>query len=137
MPFRVKDFARSCPERRGRIREGVRGVVTAAAAGAAASCPADSACRSPCPGNTAYPIHRSPGLCCMRIRKIGQAKVMVDFVKWAVMDGEAFCQRPRVRTAALSCEAELSTGEDRPLSQGRVAPSDVAFQSGHGSSACC
>ena len=42
-----------------------------------------------------------------------QAKTMVDFMKWALTDGQKFCARPRLRAAAgePSCKLEMAALE--------------------------
>jgi phosphate transport system substrate-binding protein len=67
--------------------------VTAAAAGASASMPADFRVSiTNAPGKTAYPISSFTWLLLYENPKDkAQAKTMVDFVKWALGDGQKFC----------------------------------------------
>jgi phosphate transport system substrate-binding protein len=67
--------------------------VTAAAAGAAAHMPADFRVSiTNAPGKTAYPISSFTWLLLYENPKDKtQAKAMVDFVKWALTDGQKYC----------------------------------------------
>jgi phosphate transport system substrate-binding protein len=66
--------------------------VTAAAAGAAKAMPADFRVSiTNAPGDNAYPISSFTWLLFYEAPKDkGQAKVMVDFLKWALTDGQKF-----------------------------------------------
>ena len=67
--------------------------VTAAAAGAAAHMPADFRVSiTNAPGKGAYPISSFTWLLLYESNKDGsEARTMVDFVKWALTDGQKFC----------------------------------------------
>ena len=78
--------------------------VTAAAAAAAAQMPADFRVSiTNAPGDGAYPIASFTWLLFYENpQDKAHAKVMVDFMKWALTDGQKFATRPRVLAAAQS-----------------------------------
>ena len=76
--------------------------MTAAAAGAAAKMPADFRVSiTNAPGKGVYPISSFTWLLLYENPKDkAQAKIMVDFMKWALTDGQKFCADARLRAAA-------------------------------------
>jgi phosphate transport system substrate-binding protein len=77
----------------GEFLKGTVQSVTAAAASAASQMPADFRVSiTNAPGKGAYPISSFTWLLLYETPKnVAQSKVMVDFVKWALSDGQKFC----------------------------------------------
>ena len=94
--------------------------VTAAAAGAAKQMPADFRVSiTNAPGAGVYPISSFTWLLLYESpQDKAQAKIMVDFMKWALTDGQKFAAAARLRAAAQERRrhGDAGAGEDQDCS---------------------
>ena len=91
------------------VKASVESVTAAAAAAAAKRCRRTSACRSPTRrARASIRSRRSPGCCSTRTRRTRRRpRSMVDFMKWALTDGQKFAPTSatrRCRTAVVKLE---------------------------------